>query len=139
MKKTIETHWQGQKTFESHIGEHKITMDTIAENGGRNEGPSPLPLLMASYAGCMGIDTISILTKKRVQVEEFKVITEGTFNDEYPRYYKEIEATFQFKGKDLPYDVIADAIKQAETKYCGISATLIKAVKINIKINLINS
>ena len=138
MKKTIETNWLGQKAFESNIGEHKIVLDTIIENGGTNKGPSPLPLLMSSYAGCMGMDTISILTKKNIKVDEFKIITEGTINDEHPYYYKEVRTIFQFTGKDLPYDIIADAVDKAENKYCGICATLKKSVKIINEVKLIN-
>lgn len=138
MKRIIETEWIGKKAFESTIGEHSIIMDTIAENGGTNKGPSPLPLLMSSYAGCMGIDTISILTKKKIQVDEFKIITEGITNDDHPHYYKEIRTVFQFKGRDLPYDIIADAVDQAENKYCGICATLKKAVTIINEVKLIS-
>jgi len=138
MKKTIETAWVGSKTFETTIGDHKIILDTTIENGGQGKGPSPLPLLMSSYAGCMGIDIIAILTKKGIIVNDFKIITEGVINDEDPHYYKEINAIFQLKGKDIPISVVESAVENSAEKYCGISATLKKAVNINTKVELIN-
>ncbi len=41
----------------------------MRDSGGHNKGPRPKPMLMASLAGCTGMDVMSILKKMKVEVE----------------------------------------------------------------------
>ena len=50
-------------TFEAGIGDHTIIMDADPKVGGNNSGPRPKPLLLASLAGCTGMDVVSLLGK----------------------------------------------------------------------------
>ena len=50
---------------------HTITMDTRADQGGADEGPRPVEMVLAGLAGCTGMDVLAILRKKRQEVKAF--------------------------------------------------------------------
>lgn len=130
MKDVINVKWAGNMAFEAGIGEHTILLDAKPEAGGNNAGPRPKPLLMASLAGCTGMDVVSILKKMKVEVSAFTIKTEATLTDEHPRQYTAIHLIYEFTGNNLPPDKIKHAIELSQEKYCGVSATLKKAIPI---------
>jgi putative redox protein len=52
-------------SFTSHVDGHKVVTDSNSE--GISDGPSPKRLMLASLAGCTGIDVVSILDKMKVK------------------------------------------------------------------------
>lgn len=137
MKQVIETNWIGQKSFESTIGNHKVVIDTSVENGGNDNGVRAIPLLMSAFAGCMGINIVSFLSKMKIDIEELKITTEGTLNDDYPQSYTSINAIYSFKGKDLKLEKLEEVISKSEEKYCGVSTTLKKALTLTSVIQIV--
>ena len=43
-----------------------ILMDASGEDGGAENGPRPVELLVMALAGCSGMDVLAILRKKRM-------------------------------------------------------------------------
>ncbi len=46
---------------------------------------------------------------------------------------------YQFTGKNLPMDKLQKAVSLSEEKYCGVSATLRKALELTSEIKIIES
>jgi putative redox protein len=136
MKDEINVKWAGDMAFEATVDGHRLLFDARTEVGGRNAGPRPKPLLMASLAGCTGMDVVSILKKMKVELAGFNVKAEGTLNEEHPRFFTAIHLTYEFTGNDLPFDKIKHAIELSQDKYCGVSATLKKALTLTYGIVL---
>ena len=136
MKDVINVRWAGDMAFEALIDEHRVLFDASPAVGGKNAGPRPKPLLMASLAGCTGMDVISILKKMKVEVSGFNLKTEGEITDEHPKHYTSIHLIYEFTGKNLPLEKIKKAIELSQEKYCGVSATLKKAVEISYEIKI---
>jgi putative redox protein len=136
MKDVINVRWAGDMAFEALVNEHKILMDASPEVGGRNAGPRPKPLLMASLAGCTGMDVISILKKMKVEVTGFNILVEGTLTEEHPKQFTAMHLIYEFTGHNLPPDKIERAIELSQEKYCGVSATLKKAINISYEIKI---
>lgn len=138
MKHKVSTSWKGEMVFEANINGHSLIMDAQEEAGGQDKGPRPKPLMMASLAGCTGMDVIAMLKKMRVQVDEFAIHIEGDLTDDIPKHYQKMHVIYEFTGKDLPHDKLQKAIDLSREKYCGVSFTFKKAMEITYEIRIRN-
>jgi putative redox protein len=136
MKDIINVNWVGDMAFEANIDGHHILFDSSPSTGGKNAGPRPKPALMASLAGCTGMDVVSILKKMKVELSYFNLIVEGTLTEEHPKQYTAMHLIYEFSGTDLPLDKIKHAIELSQEKYCGVAATLKKAIEITYEIKI---
>jgi putative redox protein len=136
MKLITNTLWTGNMAFETQLWNHLIKLDASPENGGADTGPRPKALLMVSLAGCTGMDVVSILKKMRVSFSTFNIRVEGDVLDEHPKAYTAMKLIYEFTGTDLPFDNIRKAIKLSIDRYCGVHATLVKAVEMSYAIKL---
>lgn len=137
MKHEVKTKWLSGLAFASEVSGHSVTMDANPENGGENKGARPKPLLLASLAGCTGMDVASLLKKMRIEVADFDIEVAGELTDEHPKYYEKIHVTYLFKGKNLDLEKIKKAVDLSQEKYCGVSAMLRKATQLTYEIKLI--
>lgn len=138
-KLSITTKWLENMSFETEVNGHKIIIDAASEAGGENRGPRPKPLMLSALGGCTGMDVISILRKMKVEPEDFRVIVEGDVTDEHPKHFFKMHVIYQFTGKNLPLDKLQKAVSLSEEKYCGVSATLRKALELTSEIKVIES
>ncbi|MDK2910920.1 MAG: putative redox protein [Bacteroidales bacterium] len=134
MTEKIQLGWLDGMAFEAEVNGHKIVVDAVESVGGRNLGPRPKPLLLASLAGCTAMDVISILEKMRVKVDAFHVEVVAEQTEEHPKAYSQIKILYKFKGKDLPMDKLQKAVDLSQERYCGVSAMLRKASELSFEI-----
>jgi len=130
MKQDISISWKDGMAFEAEVNGHKIMLDAAEQFGGRNLGPRPKPLMLVALAGCTAMDVISILTKMRVDIENFDVKVEGEQSEEQPVHYTSMHIIYEFWGKDLPEDKLEKAINLSHERYCGVSAVYRKAMPV---------
>jgi putative redox protein len=117
-----QTTWQGKMKFDTEVNGHHFMIDAEEKVGGENSGPRPKPLMLASLAGCTGMDVVSILSKMRQEIEYFNVIVEGDTTDEHPKTYYRIHVIYEFRGENLDPEKLEKAISLSEERYCGVSA-----------------
>ena len=108
---------------------HWITMDGTEEFGGSNAGVRPKELLLLGLAGCTGSDVVSILKKKRANLDDFEINITAEISDAHPQVYTKINLEYVFYGKVEVKD-IERAIELSQTKYCGVTKMLEKAMTI---------
>ena len=137
MKHTVALNWLEQMSFEATIDEYRITLDANPENGGQGKGPRPKPLMMVALAGCTAMDVVGILKKMRLPLEDLSVKVEAETRDDFPKDFLHMHLIYEFKGKDLPMDKLEKAVELSQEKYCGVTATLMKAIKISHEIRLV--
>ena len=70
---SLKTQFSKDMAFTAEINGHKVLMDTTADDGGHDSGPSPKRLMLASLSGCTGIDIVSILNKMKVPFSNFRM------------------------------------------------------------------
>lgn len=105
------------------IEDHTVIMDTTPDNGGTSTGPGPKRLMLASLAGCTGIDIVSILTKMKVPYSGLSIDTEGTLTEEHPKTYKHVKITYKIKlAQEADQAKMEKAVALSEDKYCGVMA-----------------
>jgi len=103
---------------------HSIVMDASKQVGGDDLGFSPLQLLLAALGGCSGIDVIDLMRKQSQQVDNLEIVVSGERVEEPPRFYKNIQAEYRIKGKDIKERALQRALQLSEDKYCSVRAML---------------
>jgi putative redox protein len=136
MNNIVEVNWLDNMAFEAEVNNHKIVLDASEDVGGKDLGPRPKALTLASLGGCSGMDVVSILAKMRVVPEKFGMTITGELTDVHPKVYHTITIVYNFKGKDLPMDKLEKAVNLSQERYCGVSAMLGKSAKIITRIEV---
>ncbi len=137
MKDSININWLGNMAFEAVMDGHTITLDASSNVGGENRGPRPKPLMLLALAGCTGMDVISILKKMRVSVDKMNVSVEGELTEEHPKHFYSMHIIYTLYGKQLNREKIKKAVDLSQERYCGVSYTYRKAMKLTSEIILI--
>lgn len=121
---TCKTVWKGSgQTFEAQMRDHRVIMDTKDSN----QGPTPKEILLSSICACSGIDVVSILQKMRTDLQSCEIFAETDTTSTYPSIFTEVKIVFDIKGSDIKPDQAKKAVVLSMTKYCGVSAMVVKA------------
>ncbi len=131
----LECRWNEKLRFTAQSGEHKVEMDTHAPMGS-DTALTPKQLLVAGICGCTGMDVVALLKKGKQPLESFQIEADATPTEgAYPVVYKEIKLVFKLKGQ-LDESKVIESVRLSQTKYCGVSAMVSKAVPILYTIEL---
>lgn len=121
----ISARWTGEAL--NYVGFDNKENEILMGRG----GIAPTKMMLMGLAGCMGMDVLSILQKKRQDVTGVTVDVVGHNPDEYPKSYHTIELTFNVQGHNIDPDAVARSITLSTTKYCIVGKTLQSEVVIN--------
>lgn len=108
-------------------------MDASPEIGGKNKGFRPMELLAGSLVGCLSIDVIAILNKKRIEPALYEMKINGTRNETTPKAFSAFEIELMI-DKSIDLKMIETILQLVNEKYCSVSATLKKEISIDFKI-----
>lgn len=106
--------------FDVSIGDHSVHLDTGAENGGNNTGPSPKKMMLASLAGCTAVDMVIILNKKRVDFSELGIKVEASLTEKEPKIYDKVHVIYSIKVEEPDQEKVRQAVQLSSEKYCGV-------------------
>ena len=122
IKNTVTTTWTHKEQFESdNPSGHKLTMFSAAdEENADTIGFGPKALMLSSLAGCSGLDVVSLLTKMRAEVADFKIEVTAELTEEHPKFYNKVKVDYHFKDSELQPEKIQKAVNLSVTKYCGV-------------------
>lgn len=109
---------------------HAIVIES--RNDAPASGLAPMQLLLVAAAGCMAMDVVYILKKKRLSLAAFRVAAEGAQDSAHPRRYNEMRFVFTAVG-DITQKDLDEAIRLSEEKYCSVSATIRNAPRMIIE------
>ena len=120
---TIE--WKGEMAFEASTpSNHKVLMDSAKEFGGGDSAARPTEILIAALGGCTGMDVVSILTKKQMKPDSFRMEIQSERRAEYPMAFTKIVIKYILKGAKLTDEGVSRAIELSQEEYCSVAATL---------------
>ena len=129
----VTTTWKGGMLFEStNPGGNLLINDGEDPNV---EAYRPKALMLASLAGCSGLDVASLVKKMRVDLDDFTIDVEGELTDEHPKYYHQVAVIYHFYGKELDQKKLQKIVDLSVEKYCGVMEMFrqFSRVKIEIK------
>jgi putative redox protein len=121
MAKQAQLKWIDGLQFVARAGDAPAVVIDNPESKG---GPSPMQLVLIGVAGCIAMDVISILQKKRADITDFQVNITGERAEDHPRRYTNIQIEFVLHGKGITPKAAEQAIQLSETKYCSAMASL---------------
>ena len=115
---------------------HWIAMDSPPEHGQPSAANNPSQLLLIACAGCVTIDTISILTKGRQDVRRLEIEILALRRDVPPKIVRQLEYHVQIDGPLLTEDKVRRAVELSLTKYCSVSLSLDRSTRFFAQITL---
>jgi putative redox protein len=119
---SVTTVFNKKMAFTANINGHNVAMDTTAGDGGEDTGASPKRLMLASLAGCTGMDIVSILNKMKVTFSDFSIDIEAALTEEHPKIYNRVKITYKIKIATVDQSKMEKAVSLSQDKYCGVSA-----------------
>jgi putative redox protein len=135
MSDKVTTSWIENMQFEStNPSGETLKIDAGPENGGDNKGFRPKALMLSALAGCSGLDVASLIKKMRLEIDDFKIETEGFLTEEHPKTYHAVTVDYHFYGKNLDREKLQKAVDLSVERYCGVMEMFrqFADVKINI-------
>ena len=131
LTETVNLDWVRERQFliHGHNG-FPIVMD-------QPNGISASDLLPLSLIGCSSYDVVAILEKQRQKVTDLAVSAQSTRDPDPPFAFRKIHVHYTVSGLDLDPGKVAKAIQLSEEKYCGVFATLKKALEITSDFEII--
>jgi putative redox protein len=129
----ITASWEEEQTFKgvNSVG-GTVQMGTLDGK----PGVSPMQLLLVALAGCTGMDIVSILQKKRLNLIDLQVRVRGKRANEYPKIWTDIHLTYLIWGEALRPSDLEQAIRLSEEKYCSVGIMLGKVARITSEYHL---
>jgi putative redox protein len=126
--------WKDESTF---VGQNNdggtVQMGTLDGK----PGIGPMQLLLVAVAGCTGMDIVSILQKKHVNLTDMQVRVRGKRADDYPMIWTDIHLNYLVWGEDIRPKDVEQAIQLSETKYCSVGIMLGKSAKISSEFHIL--
>ncbi len=107
---------------------HGIVLSTNDERGGI--GVKPSDLLLLALGGCVAVDVVEILLKKRQKLTGLEIRVSGSQQSDPPWTFQSAHVHYILRGQGLPAKAVEDAISLSHDKYCSVGATLRLAIPV---------
>ncbi|MEI7964909.1 MAG: OsmC family protein [Chitinophagaceae bacterium] len=138
----MTTHWTHTKynegnAFTTDITGHALRTDTGHDDGGADSGPSPKRLMLASLAGCTGIDVVSILNKMKVPFSDFSIDVHAVLTKDHPKIYNFVKINYKIKVAEEDKPKMVKAVSLSQETYCGVAAMFRTFAKLDTEIDFI--
>jgi len=135
MKSTLK--WLADMKFEAETEGNSVSMDAKAPLG-KGSAQTPKELVAAGLGGCTAMDVIALLKKHKQPLESLEIDVEIETNKTgYPSVFTHALLSFKAQGAIDP-KILQEAVHLSQTKYCGVSAMLSKALPIEYVVFLNN-
>lgn len=123
---------------------HIVNMDGAPDdknraNGGRNQAPRPMEMLLAGAGGCTAYDVVLILKRGRHDVKGCSVQLTSERAETDPKVFTKIHMQFTVSGKNLPVGTVERAIAMSHDKYCSATIMLGKTAEITTGFDIVES
>ncbi len=131
MQATI--HWDHGLSFAGSADSgHVVNLGGDPSVGGDDDGPRPMELILLGLIGCTGMDVISILQKKRLDVTGFEVKASAERAAEHPKVFTSATITYVVTGREIDPRAVERAIELSEQRYCPAQAMLAQVMPIEL-------
>ncbi len=100
----------------------ETAFDAYASAGGDESAPSPMEILLQAMAACSFMDVVSILKKKRKQIDDLTISIDGHRTNEHPKVFDKVHLIYELISPDAKLNDLERSAELSQTKYCGASA-----------------
>lgn len=102
--------------------DHETIFDTVPKVGGEDTAATPMSVMLQAMGACSFMDTISILRKKRKQVDNLEIVIEGERANEHPKVFTKVHLSYILTSPDAEEKDLQRSVELSQDKYCGASA-----------------
>jgi len=122
----VRVAWQGGQRFDAgRPGGPTLRLDGTGETG-----QSPVDAVLSALAGCVSIDVVEILAKRRTPVERLDVAVEGERSTGTPRRLVAVTLAFTIDAPAVDALHAERAIDLSLTKYCSVRDSLARDIPV---------
>lgn len=124
---TATVAWIGEEKFlATSPSGHALAVDSDRAS---NKAAGPMELVLMALGACTATDVVSILKKKRQNLQSLEVVCSGERAADPPSVWVKLEVLYRLRGQ-LDEAAVRRAIELSEQKYCSVSAMLQKTAKL---------
>ncbi len=128
-------YWRDGMAFAGEAGGHEVPMDAKSPIG-KGSAPTPKELVALGLAGCTAMDVIALLKKHKQPPDAFETrVSVTTSTGKTPAVFEKVELLFVVTG-NVEAERLLESVMLSQTKYCGVSAMLVKAFPITYRVEL---
>lgn len=114
-----------------------VQLEASPKFGGNGSHLRPMENLLASLASCASIDTLAILQKQKIEVEDYQVLIEARRNSEVPGNFEYIKLGFRAK-ETFEIEKFVRAVDLSMSKYCSVALSLDKDIQTEFDVQFIH-
>jgi putative redox protein len=118
---------------------HELLASNDKDENGQRRGFAPMELMALSVGACTAMDVISIMEKKRQQVNAFEIGVHTERVEEHPRIFSSLTIEYIVTGKDIDPAALERAIQLSADKYCSAQNIVGRSVDIQHKYKIIDA
>lgn len=131
----IQMSWVNSMKFQATSDGNGVLMDAKSPIG-QGAAMTPKELVAAGLGGCSAMDVAALFKKHKQIPKEFNIeVDVQTSTGRHPAVFTRAEITYIATG-DISESVFIEAVTASQTKYCGVSAMLVRSFPIHYKIIL---
>lgn len=112
---------------------YSLAMSAYEDVGGAGDGFAPVELVALGLGGCTGMDVVSILQKKRQDVQKFQVRVTTQRKEEHPKVWTHALIEYIITGSNIDPAAVERAIQLSSEKYCPVQNMLKFSVKLETR------
>lgn len=101
---------------------HVTIFDTVPKVGGEDTAATPMAVMLQAMGACSFMDVISILRKKRKQVDGLEIEIEGERAETHPKVFTKVILKYTLTSPDAEQKDLDRSMELSQEKYCGASA-----------------
>ena len=129
-----ELKWMDGLKFVSTTGSRQtLVLDASLEHGGNDQGARPMEAMLSALGSCTGMDLVTILKKKKRNLQDLKINLFGERASSHPHVFKKITMEYLIWSPDITDEDVQWAVNLSLEKYCSIAAMIKKTCKLNFK------
>jgi putative redox protein len=127
--------WKEKMKFTGELDQYRVEMDAHAPIG-NGSGFTPKELVALGIGGCTAMDVVALLKKYKEPLESLSVEIEVVQTEKIqPAVFKDVALVFVVTGQ-VNKDKLTEAVRLSQTKYCGVSAMIVKTAPIHYRVVL---
>jgi putative redox protein len=133
MNMKIVTRMLEDEVFEARDEkDNSVTIDM--RKGDAKTNLSPTQLLLSALAGCGAVDIVSMLKKRKKTIQSFVIETDGTRQDEAPRYFTKIHCQYIITSPDVTEEELTKVSALALEKYCSVASSIKSKITFSVEV-----
>ena len=132
--------WQEGLSFTgSNPSGQEVYISNEKDEQGKRTGFSPIQLLALGLGTCSGMDVVSIMQKKRQEIQDFDVKVNYERRKEHPTIWSEVNVQYIVTGKEIDPAALERSIQLSVENYCAAYGMLSKSVEITTSYKIIEA